>query len=99
MNLRIHTNQIWTRVLGSVTGVGFLAIGTFALAGSFAHHGIVAERAFGFGLAAVLAGVWAILVSWLDADLSGVWCRAPSRALRRHRAPPQEHGIERRKRT
>ena len=96
MSIRIHTNQIWLRVLGAVTGTGFLAIGLFALIGSFAHDGVIAERAFGFGVAASLAGLWAVLVSWLDPDLSGVWCRAPRRSVRPEPTTPQQQAKERR---
>ena len=38
------------------------------------------ERAWWFGVTALVGGVWAIGVSWLDPDLSGVWCRPPRRS-------------------
>jgi hypothetical protein len=28
---------------------------------------------------ALVAGIWAIGASWLDSDLSGIWCRPPRR--------------------
>jgi len=81
--VRIHTNQLAIRVLGTLTGLGFLAVGLYALLG--ADAGVaepLRERAAWFGLTALVGGVWAVGVSWLDADLSGVWCRPP-RARRR----------------
>jgi ATP-binding cassette subfamily F protein 3 len=33
----------------------------------------------GSGITALIGGFWAIGVSWLDSDLSGVWCRPPRR--------------------
>lgn len=38
------------------------------------------ERTRWFGFTALVGGVWAIGVSWLDSDLSGVWCRPPHRS-------------------
>jgi len=78
MRLRLHTNQLPIRVLGTLTGIGFLAVGAYAIFG--ADDSVAAalrERAFWFGFTALIGGVWAIAVSWLDSDLSGVWCRPP----------------------
>jgi hypothetical protein len=79
--MRLHTNGLGTRILGTLTGVGFLLIGLYAIFG--ADDGSVAAatrtRATGFGIAALVAGVWAIAVSWLEGDLSGVWGRPPRR--------------------
>jgi hypothetical protein len=84
--MRIHTNQLFVRVLGTVTGLGFLALGSYALFGAEAGLAdALRERASAFGVTALVGGVWAVGVSWLDADLSGVWCRSP-RA--RRDAPP-----------
>jgi hypothetical protein len=58
------------RVLGSAVGVGFLALGAAALAGG-ARAGV--ERAIGLGLAALVAGVVAVLGSLLVADPHGIW--------------------------
>jgi hypothetical protein len=38
------------------------------------------ERPWWFGLTALVGGVWAISVSWLDPDLSSIWCRPPRRS-------------------
>jgi len=78
VQFRLHTNQLAIRVLGTCTGIGFLAIGAYAMFG--ADDSVAAalrERALWFGITALIGGVWAIGVSWLDPDLSGVWCRPP----------------------
>jgi len=78
MQLRVHTNQLAIRVLGTLMGTGFLVVGSYAMFGaddSVAEA--LRERALWFGVTAWIAGVWAIGVSWLDPDLSGVWCRPP----------------------
>lgn len=76
--MRLHRNGLATRVLGTLVGVGFLCIDAYAVLG--ADDSVAAyprERAFWFGVCAFIAGVWAVAVSWLDPDLSGVWCRPP----------------------
>ncbi len=77
--MRLHTKDPGIRVLGTLTGSGFLLIGLYAIFG--ADDGSIAAatrmRATWFGIAALVAGVWAIAVSWLERDLSGVWCRPP----------------------
>jgi hypothetical protein len=55
---------------------GFLAVGAYAILGA---NDAVRERAWWFGLTAIIGGLWALAVSWLDPDLSGVWCRPPRR--------------------
>ncbi len=77
--MKVHGNQLGLRILGSVTGIGFLAIGTYAFLGPDTIDTYVRDRAHGFALAAIVGGVWAIAVSWLDSDLRGVWCRPPKR--------------------
>ena len=34
MRLRLHTNQLSIRILGTLTGIGFLAIGAYAVFGA-----------------------------------------------------------------
>lgn len=88
MRLRLHTNQLSIRILGTLTGIGFLAVGAYAAFG--ADDTVAAasrERALWFGITALIGGVWAIAVSWLDSDLSGVWCRPPRRPRDLH--PPR----------
>lgn len=76
--MRVHTNQLAIRVLGTLTGTGFLAVGGYAIFGAGADVAeALRERALWFGVTAGVGGVWAIAVSWLDSDLSGVWCRSP----------------------
>ena len=76
--MRIHTNQLAIRVLGTLTGLGFLAVGTYAILGADASVAdSLRSRAAWFGVTALVGGAWAIAVSWLDGDLSGVWCRSP----------------------
>ena len=81
-SVRIHRNQPLTRILGSLVGAGFLAVGAYAMFGAEdTVPAFVRERAWWFGACATVAGVWAIAVSWLDPDLTGVWCR-PARTPR-----------------
>ena len=76
--MRLHTNQLTIRILGTLTGVGFIAIGAYAVFGADDSVAAAArERAFWFGFTALVGGVWAVVVSWLDPDLTGVWCRPP----------------------
>jgi len=80
MRLRLHSNQLPTRILGTLTGLGFLAVGAYAVFG--ADDSVAAalrERALWFGITALIGGAWAVAVSWLDSDLTGVWCRPPRR--------------------
>jgi hypothetical protein len=80
-SVRIYTNQLAFRCLGTLTGLGFLAIGAYAMLGGGDSVAPAAlERAWWFGVTALVGGAWAIGVSWLDPDLSGVWCRAPRRS-------------------
>jgi hypothetical protein len=76
----MHTNQLTTRLLGSAIGAGFLSISAYAMFGADdSVPGLIRERAWWFGVAAGIGGLWAIAASWLDPDLSGVWCRPPRR--------------------
>jgi len=80
VRMRVHRNHPAMRILGTLLGVGFLAIGAYAVFGADdSVPAFVRERAWWFGACAIVAGVWAIAVSWLDPDLSGVWCRPPRR--------------------
>jgi hypothetical protein len=78
--VRIYTNQPVIRCLGTLIGLGFLAIGAYAmLGGGDMVESSALQRAWWFGITALIGGVWAIGVSWLDSDLYGVWCRPPRR--------------------
>jgi len=79
--VRIYTNQLAIRCLGTLIGLGFLAIGAYAMFGADESVAALAlERARWFGITALIGGLWAIGVSWLDSDLSGIWCRPPRRS-------------------
>ena len=79
--MRIYTNQLAIRCLGTLIGLGFLAIGAYAIFGADESVAAFAlERAWWFGITALIGGLWAIGVSWLDSDLSGIWCRPPRRS-------------------
>jgi len=90
--VRIYRDQFVTRVLGTATGIGFLAMGAYALLG--AGEGLdpyIRDRAEGFALATLVGGVWAIAISWLQRDLGGVWCKAPKTWRRRHDRTSTSH--------
>jgi uncharacterized membrane protein YccF (DUF307 family) len=72
--MKVHTNGLWMRICGSATGLGYLAVGTFAIAKrSEAPDPMLADRALWMGITFLLAGGLAIGVSWLVADLSNIW--------------------------
>jgi hypothetical protein len=76
--MRLRRNQLALRVLGTLAGFAFLAIGGYAMLGADESVPAFAkERAWWFGACALAGGIWAIAVSWLEPDLSGVWCRPP----------------------
>ncbi|MCP5153090.1 MAG: hypothetical protein H6983_02920 [Ectothiorhodospiraceae bacterium] len=77
--MRLYRNQLAIRIGGTLIGLGFLAVAGYALLGGAGIDAALRQRADGFGLAALVAGLWAVAVSWLDPDLSGVWCRQPRR--------------------
>ena len=80
MSLRIHRDRLPTRIAGSLLGLGFVAIGLYALLGGGPDLDAVArERALGFGVAALIAGLLAVPVSWLVARLDNIWCAPPRR--------------------
>ena len=75
--MKIYRNQLVVRILGTLMGLGFLAMSAFAFFGGQDLDAYTQDRAYGFALAAFVGGVWAIGVSWLDSDLGGVWCKPP----------------------
>jgi len=78
--VRVHTSQLTLRVAGTLIGIGFLAVGAYAAFGADdAIPALARERTGWFGITALIGGAWAIGVSWLDAELTGVWCRHPRR--------------------
>jgi hypothetical protein len=88
--MQLHTSNIGTRLSATALGLGFLAIGIFAiLASPDAPDAAVADRAFWMGATFTFAGISAVAVSWLVADLGNIWCSPPRRIFhsRRDRAP------------
>lgn len=80
MPLRIRRDQPVTRICGTLMGVGFVLIGAFSIAGAGEYAtGVSYERAIGFGTAAVVIGIIAVICSLLVKDLSNIWCRHPRR--------------------
>lgn len=56
--VRIHRNQLLTRILGTLAGAGFLAMGAYAIFGADdAVPAFIRERAWWFGATAIVAGV------------------------------------------
>jgi hypothetical protein len=81
--MRLYTGNIGTRVAGTALGIGFLAIGIFAVSVSGNAPDVgVGDRAFWMGATFAFAGLCAVAVSWLVQDLSNIWCRPPARFLR-----------------
>ena len=78
--MRIHTDHLAQRLPGTLLGIGFVAIGLFSLFGGGDDlDAVTQERAFGFGVAAVIIGILAIGSSLLPKDLSNIWCSPPPR--------------------
>ncbi len=76
--VKIHTNDIGTRILGSGLGLAMLGFAGFVLrSSSVAPDAVVGDRAFWFGVTLTIAGISAVAVSWLASDLSGIWCKPP----------------------
>jgi hypothetical protein len=81
--VRVHRTGLGTRVAGTLLGISFLAFGATALAMSRnAPDAYLADRAVWMGVTFMIAGVAAIAVSWLVADLSNIWCRQVPRSRR-----------------
>ena len=80
MPLRIHRDQPIMRICGTLLGIGFVLLGAFSIAGADAYAtGINHERAIGFGTAAIIIGLIAVICSLLVKDLTNIWCRHPRR--------------------
>ncbi len=90
MALRIHRDRLATRIAGSALGVGFLLMGAYALLGGEGVDAVVRERAAGFGVCAIVAGVAAAGVSWLVERLDNIWCAPPRSGWFRAKRDPGE---------
>lgn len=71
--MRRRGGHLVTRVLGVCAGVGFLALGIFAMAGGQRVAGAAGDRAVGFGIALVVVGLAAVVGSLTVADPSRIW--------------------------
>jgi len=78
--MRIHHTNLGFRLFATLIGLGFLAVGVFALTGGGeAVNEVARERATGFGITAIVGGVLALALTWLVEDLGNIWCRPPKR--------------------
>ena len=76
--MKLHTSNVGIRLGGTALGLGFFVIGVFAVSVSGeAPTAAVGNRAFWMGATFAFAGVCAVAVSWLLADLSNIWCSPP----------------------
>jgi hypothetical protein len=72
-------NQWPLRIAGSLFGVGCCAVGLFSIFGGGENlPALNRERAFGFGLAAIVVGLVAVIGS-LTADAERLWYCMPRR--------------------
>ena len=72
--MKLHTSGLPTRLAGTATGLGYLAVGVFAIVKrSEAPDPALADRALWMGATFLLAGVLAIGISWLVGDLGSIW--------------------------
>jgi hypothetical protein len=79
--MRIHTSGLGTRVGATLLGIGFLVVGgTSIIMIPSAPDDYLADRALWMGITFFVAGIGAIAVSWLVADLSNIWCKPPPRS-------------------
>ena len=79
-DMRIHHSELGLRLFASAIAIGFLCIGAYAVfGGDETVTALERERANGFGWCAILAGLFALGLTWLVEDLSNIWCRPPRR--------------------
>lgn len=94
--MRVHTDLLGTRIAGTLLGLGFLLMGLYALfGGGDAVVPALRERASGFGVAALIAGLVAIPVSWLVRRLDNIWCAPPRRGWFRTASHESDEGVAR----
>lgn len=66
------------RIGGTLVALFFLFVGYYALfGGGDAVDPLLRDRAFGFGISALIAGAIALPVSWLVKRLDNIWCAPP----------------------
>ncbi len=78
--MRFRGDHLAMRLSGTLVGVGFLLLGTFAVIGP----GVPIseenqDKAFWFGMHLIVGGVLAVFGSWTARNLDGIWCRHPRR--------------------
>ncbi len=82
--MRIYHYDLWRRTGGALFGLGLCAFGIFSLLQMpEAPNAALADRSLWMSVTMNLAGVGAILTSWLAPDLSGSWCRSPRFPLKK----------------
>jgi hypothetical protein len=67
------------RIVGSLFGIGAGLIGLFSLLGMGDQPQLTRERAVGFGIAALVVGVVALIGSLTARDVHALWYCAPRR--------------------
>ncbi len=85
--MRVHSDHLAMRLNGTMFGVGFLLLGTFAVIGPGVPTSEAnLDKAFWFGMHLIVGGALAVFASWVAKDLNGIWCRHPRRWGSRRRA-------------
>lgn len=78
--MRLHGDHLAMRLSGTLVGVGFLLVGSFAVIGPAVPTAEAnLDKAFWFGMHLIVAGALAVFASWTAKDLDGIWCRHPRR--------------------
>ncbi len=78
--MRLHGDHLAMRLSGTLVGVGFLLVGSFAVIGPAVPTAEAnQDKAFWFGMHLIVAGALAVFASWTAKDLDGIWCRRPRR--------------------
>ncbi len=78
--MRFHGDHLAMRLSGTLVGVGFLLVGSFAVIGPGVPTAEAdQDKAFWFGMHLIVAGALAVFASWTAKDLDGIWCRHPRR--------------------
>ncbi|MGH7264416.1 MAG: hypothetical protein ACREMB_06105 [Candidatus Rokuibacteriota bacterium] len=73
-------HQYGTRLLGTVVGLGFCLLGTYAVLGAPAvPDPVPAGRVLWYGITLIVVGVIAVAASWYVEDADTIWCRPPRR--------------------
>jgi len=80
----LRTDNLAVRIGGTVMGVFFMVVGTYALAGiDLAGDLNDRDSVLWFGITMLIGGLLAIGFAWLEPHLDQVYCAAPKRWLRR----------------